>query len=480
MTKNGSLDSWVRNYEIGRPKFETYCTDIQRIIEGILEDNGINIHSIECRAKSIESYRKKILKLDKTGLPKYSNPLIDITDLAAVRVIVFTTSYVKTVCDIVEQNFAVSEKKDLGEERSDSKNFGYQSVHYLVSHTDDRLKLSDYKKFGKMICEVQVRTILQHAWAQIEHDIQYKSDNEIPKEIGRKFRALAGLIEIADREFQSIQDSDLQLKDAIQTSAADQLTKDTINQLNAEAGELAAVKSIGDQETEASIKYLSSAREFILQGKYEDALKIFNQNLAQFPNSHAHYIGRAKVRFLLGDRSGALGDLNEAERLNPDGPGLAVVRSQIEQGNPKTQFAEISASDEYRLGGRSLAEGKGEAAFIHFSNAQEGGHNLIFSVFSKAMACVLAGDLKGARAFLNQLSRRPDTPMEINIVALSCIADLLDNIDIAAKLKELKALLKRMPDFSLQISPLNNLLSGLAKRSGSTQADAIFDLLNRK
>ena len=47
-----------------------------------------------------------------------------------------------------------------------------------------------------------------HAWAEIEHDIQYKSTETIPRLIRRRFMSLAGMLEIADREFQAIQDED--------------------------------------------------------------------------------------------------------------------------------------------------------------------------------------------------------------------------------------------------------------------------------
>ena len=59
--------------------------------------------------------------------------------------------------------------------------------------------------------EVQARTILQHAWAEIEHDIQYKSSATIPHDIKPRLMALAGLLELADREFQAIQDADRDL-----------------------------------------------------------------------------------------------------------------------------------------------------------------------------------------------------------------------------------------------------------------------------
>ena len=77
----------------------------------------------------------------------------------------------------------------------------------------DRAGLAEYQRFTGQIVEVQVRTILQHAWAEIEHDIQYKSLRTIPTEIRRRFVALAGMLEIADREFQAIDDANRTLED---------------------------------------------------------------------------------------------------------------------------------------------------------------------------------------------------------------------------------------------------------------------------
>lgn len=98
---------------------------------------------------------------------------------------------------MVEQEHKVSD---------DPTRFGYQSKHYLVKHLDTRAALPEYTRFSDRIAEIQVRTILQHAWAEIEHDIQYKSSSVLPRTIRRRFGALAGLIEIADREFQAIDD----------------------------------------------------------------------------------------------------------------------------------------------------------------------------------------------------------------------------------------------------------------------------------
>jgi hypothetical protein len=108
----------------------------------------------------------------------------------------------------IREQFQLLEQVDHTAFLEKEERLGYQSVHYLVRLTGPRTRLPEYQRFDGFIAEIQVRTVLQHAWAEIEHDIQYKSAVTIPTEIRRRFMALAGLLEIADREFQQIQDYD--------------------------------------------------------------------------------------------------------------------------------------------------------------------------------------------------------------------------------------------------------------------------------
>jgi len=108
--------------------------------------------------------------------------MTQITDLAGVRVITFFPRNLSDVCTCIDSEFDVAEKKDKGEELVAEGRFGYQSIHYLVQLGVTRTALPEYKKFEGFTAEIQVRTILQHAWAEMEHDIQYKSVAAIPKQ----------------------------------------------------------------------------------------------------------------------------------------------------------------------------------------------------------------------------------------------------------------------------------------------------------
>jgi RelA/SpoT family protein len=144
--------------------------------------------------------------------------MADITDLAGVRVITFFPRTVSEMGELVTEEFQVVERVDHTALLMQQERFGYKSVHFLVHLNEDRLHLPEYARFTGMTAEIQVRTVLQHAWAEIEHDIQYKSATTIPGEIRRRFMALAGMLEVADREFQAIQDSDIELREQARRS----------------------------------------------------------------------------------------------------------------------------------------------------------------------------------------------------------------------------------------------------------------------
>ena len=142
----------------------------------------------------------------------YRNPLSDITDLAGVRVIVFLPRTLGIVDSVIQAELEVIEKTDKTLILIKEEKFGDASIHYLIRFKENRIALPEYSRFKNLVAEIQVRTILQHAWAEIEHDIQYKAVETIPGTIRRRFISLAGMLEIADREFQAVQDEDERLR----------------------------------------------------------------------------------------------------------------------------------------------------------------------------------------------------------------------------------------------------------------------------
>lgn len=81
---------------------------------------------------------------------------------------------------------------------------GYVSDHYEVKIKTDIPYFASHKKFEDYIFEIQVRTICQHAWADVEHALAYKQEIELDEITKRKIFRLTSLLEICDDEFDSI------------------------------------------------------------------------------------------------------------------------------------------------------------------------------------------------------------------------------------------------------------------------------------
>ena len=192
----------LTQYDQQRKKYERFAREVEHQLRCILEEEGIVCNAITSRVKERDSLTQKIdVKSDK-----YKS-LSEVTDIAGIRIITYYDSDVERAAKIVEREFCVDKENSINKrEALGPEKFGYCSVHYVVSMNEDRLKLPENRGYAGIKCEIRIRTVLQHAWAEIEHDLGYKSEIDIPKDIRRSFSRLAGLLEVADKEFQEIRD----------------------------------------------------------------------------------------------------------------------------------------------------------------------------------------------------------------------------------------------------------------------------------
>lgn len=191
--------SEAKNWYIEKKEvFYQLSKKVESIINEILIDDHIAIHAIISRAKEIDSFVKKI------DNPKYTN-FHQITDLAGIRIIAYVESDLNKISKVIENYFEIDPENSMDKTESlGVDKVGYRSIHYVAKLPEDRIKLPEYKKFNDLFFEVQIRTILQHSWAEIEHDKNYKFSGELPSHLKRRFKVLAGVLELADREFNSI------------------------------------------------------------------------------------------------------------------------------------------------------------------------------------------------------------------------------------------------------------------------------------
>lgn len=191
---------FVEEYRSLRPLYDACQQAVVRLVEQLLDAAGVGSHSVAGRAKTVDSLAGKISRPGKSY-----GELGEITDLAAVRVILYFGEDVDQVAYLLRREFSVVPALSVDKREPGSPNeFGYQSLHLILEFSDARAALPEYGRFAGIRFEVQLRTVLQHAWAEIEHDIGYKSAIDLPKPVRRRFAMLSALLELADGEFQRI------------------------------------------------------------------------------------------------------------------------------------------------------------------------------------------------------------------------------------------------------------------------------------
>ena len=186
----------VRAYADGWAEVRAATDDYVRLVTSILDEAGINYLTVTGRAKSITSFAAKAARTSG-GHPVFSDPLAEITDQIGIRVITYVHSDVQAVAELLADQVVVLDDRDMGRETASEGRFGYASRHLLIG-----------VEGGARRAQVQIRTVLQHAWAEFEHDIRYKGTipDEHASEFDRRFTLAAGLLELADREFSIIRE----------------------------------------------------------------------------------------------------------------------------------------------------------------------------------------------------------------------------------------------------------------------------------
>jgi ppGpp synthetase/RelA/SpoT-type nucleotidyltranferase len=173
-----------------------FCDELSYQIEELLESSGFNDLSftIEDRVKSWESIFNN-LRNQKYNLRN----IIELNDLIGIRIIVLFKDDVEKICETLRSNFSVLEEENK-QKTLLADQFGYLSIHFVISLSEKWTALPTLKKFSKFKAEVQVRTAAQHIWANASHLLNYKKPNQIPIDVLRALNRSAAMLEVIDNE----------------------------------------------------------------------------------------------------------------------------------------------------------------------------------------------------------------------------------------------------------------------------------------
>jgi putative GTP pyrophosphokinase len=200
-----------KRFALQRPLYESLLGELEQRVRAAIE--GAGIHPVmKSRVKSFESAFSKRLRLLEAGASPGSRAA-RINDIIGIRVICPFMEDVKNVEAVLSSEFGIDEIERKGSEHS-FKEFGYESLHVLIVLPEDMK--ARHQGIDAGICEVQVRTILQESWAEVEHELVYKARFD-PKDdpMRRKLAAVNAILALSDLLFQDIREYQRSFMDEI-------------------------------------------------------------------------------------------------------------------------------------------------------------------------------------------------------------------------------------------------------------------------
>lgn len=184
-----------KQWSLDEPKIKKLGEQVEIFIKKGL--HSMELHpEVSHRTKEIQSIIKKIQKKQKEKQYEYN----DLRDKLGVRIICSFLNELDLVDYFLKENFLIR-KEERKKEKIDFNKLDYQSNHYDISV---KKELIDFDE--DFVFEIQVRTINQHIWASSAHVLYYKQEIYLPDEMKHRIFRLQAFYELADEEFQRVND----------------------------------------------------------------------------------------------------------------------------------------------------------------------------------------------------------------------------------------------------------------------------------
>lgn len=224
MTKKDTKE----NFEVQRALYARLGNNLEQAMTSFLDEEKISYLNIYHRVKHFDSFYEKI------GRKNYNDPFNQIEDICGVRIICYYVSDIKKIEKIIKKEFIVIESQDKSTALG-LKEFAYRSVHYIVQIKDSWSATPNYRGLQKLKAEIQIRTVLMHAWAEVEHKLNYKSDAQVPSKFQRKLFRLSAKFEEADEQFEELREGINAYKETIVEKIKTENRFDSKQDLNVES-----------------------------------------------------------------------------------------------------------------------------------------------------------------------------------------------------------------------------------------------------
>ncbi|ODS32991.1 MAG: GTP pyrophosphokinase YjbM [Candidatus Scalindua rubra] len=183
----------IRKFLMQAPLYKELSAEISYILEKKAMEANIEFSIISHRLKTLKSFIEKIYR------NKCENPFKEVTDIAGVRIVYLYQSQFDMIKEIIYSEFQ-DIKEDDKHKAKEINRFGYDDVQYLVK-LGPKSSGVRYDALKGLTCEIQVRTVLEDAWAIYSHHLSYKRESETPPQILRRLNRFKATFESMDEDY---------------------------------------------------------------------------------------------------------------------------------------------------------------------------------------------------------------------------------------------------------------------------------------
>ncbi len=318
--------------------------ELQRRIRRTVEQHELR-PTMKFRIKSFDSFYEKLLRRSRD---LEDGDTLEITDLLGIRVVCPFVEDIARAEEILREAYPVTEVERKGSELATTE-FGYSSVHLLTALPGDIC--DSFHLNSEWVCEVQLRTILQDAWAEVEHELVYKAElTPLDGKLRRKLAALNANLTLSDIIFQEIRDyqRSMQRKLMKRRETFWSQLSGVESSVDAADSEVDAIHTGSDTIDSMLIKALHAHN----QKDYAAAVRMYADILAYQPQDHVAAVihsHRGMARFALGDADGAVEDFSATIRLSPQTTRAYYYRGVVyhQQGRLETALVDFSRCLEF-------------------------------------------------------------------------------------------------------------------------------------
>ncbi|WP_123070912.1 GTP pyrophosphokinase [Massilia aurea] len=210
-------DIFSERYSEYYPFFQRLLMNSYSVIQDQLINADIQYLNFEKRIKTVDSAFEKFIR------KSYQDPFSQIEDFCGLRIICHYPSDVERIISLLRNEFTILSEENT-QARLKPNEFGYRSTHMIFVIPDGWLAAPEYRGLKGFKVEVQIRTILMHAWAEIQHKFAYKSASQVPEDFQRIFFRLSAKFEEADEQLDKLRDDLLTYRSNVLTSTNENIT----------------------------------------------------------------------------------------------------------------------------------------------------------------------------------------------------------------------------------------------------------------